>query len=42
MAAYYLLKNRIMGLASRVEAELEYVITVLYLESPGKGDGHAD
>ena len=42
VAAYYLLKNRIMGLASRVEAELEHVITVLYLESPGKGDGHAD
>ena len=32
VAAYYLLKNRIMGQASRVEAELEHVITVLYLE----------
>ncbi len=42
VAAYYLLKNRIMGLASRVEAELEHAITVLYLESPRKGDGHAD
>ncbi len=46
VAAYYLLKNRIMGLASRVEAELEHAITVLYLESPDKaprkGDGHAD
>lgn len=42
VAAYYLLKNRIMGLASRVEAELEYVITTLYLERPGKGGGHAD
>lgn len=42
VAAYYLLKNRIMGLASRVEAELEHAITVLYLEAPRKGDGHAD
>ena len=42
VAAYYLLKNRIMGLASRVEAELEHAITVLYLERPGKGNVHAD
>ena len=42
VAAYYLLKNRIMGLASRVEAELEHAITALYLEAPHTGDGHAD
>lgn len=41
VAAYYLLKNRIMGLASRVEAELEHVVTVLYLEH-GSGNGTAD
>ena len=53
IAAYYLLKNRIMGQASRVEAELEHAVTVLYLEpggtnAPGTGnpssetgDGHA-
>ena len=53
VAAYYLLKNRIMGQASRVEAELEHVVTVLYLEPGGpdgrgsretssaEGDGHA-
>ena len=53
VAAYYLLKNRIMGQASRVEAELEHAVTVLYLEHggaagiacPGKtpagGDGNA-
>ena len=35
VAAYYLLKNRIMGQASRVEAELEHVVTVLYLEPRG-------
>ena len=35
IAAYYLLKNRIMGQASRVEAELEHVMTVLYLEQGG-------
>ena len=38
IAAYYLLKNRIMGQASRVEAELEHAVTVLYLE-PGGTDG---
>lgn len=51
VAAYYLLKNRIMGQASRVEAELEHVVTVLYLEhggmnaasaASGTGDRHAD
>ncbi len=53
VAAYYLLKNRIMDQASRVEAELEHAITVLYLERgaascPAKSaaaapgeDGHA-
>ncbi len=53
VAAYYLLKNRIMGQASRVEAELEHAVTVLYLEqgatggsgngapSSPAGDGHA-
>ena len=53
VASYYLLKNRIMGHASRVEAELEHVVTALYLEhgetggaGPGEttsagGDGHA-
>ncbi len=39
IAAYYLLKNRIMGHASRVEAELEHVVTVLYLEPGGPGHG---
>ena len=37
VAAYYLLKNRIMGQASRVEAELEHAVTVLYLEHGGAG-----
>ena len=50
IAAYYLLKNRIMGQASRVEAELEHVVTALFLEyggtgsgttTPAAGDGHA-
>ena len=46
VAAYYLLKNRIMGQASRVEAELEHVVTVLYLEQSKEnvstaGDSHA-
>ena len=53
VAAYYLLKNRIMEQASRVEAELENVVTALYLEPTGTagggnggasaaaGDGHA-
>ncbi|MBQ7731178.1 MAG: MotA/TolQ/ExbB proton channel family protein [Lentisphaeria bacterium] len=35
VAAYYLLKNKIMDQAARVEAELEHAVTVLYLEHTG-------
>ncbi len=42
VAAYYLLKNRIMDQASRVEAELEHAVTVLYLEHAGAADAKTD
>lgn len=40
IALYFIIKNRVMNMASRVEVEIEDVITTLYLDKPADADDH--